>query len=254
MPIHHPTPAQNPAQNNGHLARPDQKIGEQEDNMMLQWWHVVNICEYCNYQRKWTFENLRKRWKMNKKHLRKDAKSARLLEKTDLHFPPSLCDWSMPQEPSPDVRWSPTGFNMWISYEKTTGKSFLKSWQNLRIQWSMNADLDLLFKELAQSCPEIRESMGKLWNFSAVKSDAMILPILSMVGILGLRLHLVILHVLEHWPSHVSLFREHVKGHICHRLDSVRLLALRAETSTSALAAAGLSSGINLQLLQEFCD
>lgn len=43
MPIHHPTPAQNPAQNNGHLARPDQKIGEQEDNMMLQWWHVVNI-------------------------------------------------------------------------------------------------------------------------------------------------------------------------------------------------------------------
>ena len=144
--------------------------------------------------------------------------------------------------------------NMWISYEKTTGKSFLKSWQNLRIQWSMNADLDLLFKELAQSCPEIRESMGKLWNFSAVKSDAMILPILSMVGILGLRLHLVILHVLEHWPSHVSPFREHVKGHICHRLDSVRLLALRAETSTSALAAAGLSSGINLQLLQEFWD
>ena len=133
------------------------------------------------------------------------------------------------------------------------GQVHLKSWQNLRIQWSMNADLDFLFKELAQSCPEIRESMGKLWNFSAVKSDAMILPILSTVGILGLRLHLVILHILEHRPSHVLLFREHVKGHICHRLDPVRLLALRAQTSTSALAAAGLSSGTNLQL-QEFCD
>lgn len=113
----------------------------------------------------------------------------------------------------------------------------------------MNADLDLLFKELAQSCPEIWESMGKLWNLMPWYSQT-----LSMVGILGLRLHLVILHVLEHWPSHVSLFREHVKGHVCHRLDSVRLLALRAETSTSALAAAGLSSGINLQLLQEFWD